>query len=102
MTTEDKQWFSNKDLYTMFNKLQLSLSQMQLELQTTQKELQATQVSIRQYNGLREELAEQRRRIDAWEARNSGKAAVADGIRTWGGWILAILSFVWTVYRTTR
>lgn len=98
----EQQWYTNKELYEMINDFKLSLTQTKIEMQNTQKELLETQKLVREYNGLRRELMDTRRRVEAWEQRARGRMAVADGIRAWGGWILAILSFVWTLYKTLK
>ncbi len=51
MTEKEKEWYSNKDLYEMMVDLSKGL-------EATNAELAKTQVMIREYNGLRERVAE--------------------------------------------
>lgn len=59
------------------------------------QELAETRHLVREYNGLRELLGDVAKRLAALEERSAGKAALADGIRLWSGWIVAIVGAIW-------
>lgn len=116
----ENKWYSNKDLLELIN-------QTRIEFKDLQSELKQTRYEIRKYNGLREDLHEMRieverlkerskseekkkpdenpfnvdeirLEIERMKALSKGKATVGKGIREWGGWIVAILSLLWTIY----
>ena len=91
----EDQWYSNKDLYEMFIKRMGELNQ----------ELQKTQVAVRQYNGLREELAENTRQTTkCWDeiqdikSKAAGRKSVEAAILKWGGWGIGIGTFIYNVF----
>lgn len=76
----DKQWYTNKDLFELINELKL--------------DLQETRQMIRQYNGLREELADVEKRLSDMESRAKGRNSVGKAIREWGGWVFALITLL--------
>lgn len=78
-------WYSNKEIFEM--------------LQGLKNELQETRVIIRQYNGLRKDLAETMKRVAAIEQQNIGKSQVGTSIREWTGWVIAILALGVSILR---
>lgn len=78
-------WYSNKEIFEM--------------IQGLKNELQETRVIIRQYNGLRKDLAETMKRVVAIEQQNIGKSQVGTSIREWTGWVIAILALVVSIIR---
>lgn len=84
--TDQKEWYSNKELYEMM----VDLSK---RLESTNAEMAKTQVMIRDYNGLRE-------RLDKCEQSMAEEIGSKSGGKdTWGyvvggiGLLLAIISF---------
>lgn len=77
---KSKEWYSNKDLFEM--------------LQGLTKDLQETRAVIRQYNGLRRDLGETMKKVAEIEDQMTGRNQVWDGIRNWGGWIIALLTLL--------
>jgi len=84
---EKEQWYSNKDLFEMVQSLRG-------EMQSTRAELQETRIVVRQYNDLRKQLVGCQRDILEIRQQAAGRSKVWDGIRLWGGWIVALLAFV--------
>lgn len=76
----DKQWYTNRDLFELINELKL--------------DLQETRQMIRQYNGLREELADVEKRLSDMESRAKGRNSVGKAIREWGGWVFALITLL--------
>lgn len=81
------QWYSNKELFEQINALRY--------------EMQETRNIIKKYNGLREELGETRKElikvkdeVEGMKSRNSGKNAVFEAIRNWGGWLFALVTLI--------
>ena len=75
-----KEWYSNKDLFEM--------------VQGLTKDLQETRTVIREYNGLRKDLGKTMKKVAEIEDRMTGRSQVWDGIRNWGGWIIALLTLL--------
>jgi hypothetical protein len=90
--TEKEQWYSNKDLFEMVQSLRG-------EMQSTRAELQETRIVVKQYNDLRKQLAGCQKDILEIRQQAAGGSKVWDGIRLWGGWIVAILAFFYTLYK---
>lgn len=81
----NEQWYSNKDLYE--------------EIISLKTEMQETRHLIKNYNGLREELHTMQSKFADFESRNKGKLVVSNGIKDWGGWIVAILALVVSIIK---
>lgn len=77
---QKKEWYSNKDLFEM--------------VQGLTKDLQETRTVIKQYNGLRRDLGETIKKVAEIEDQMTGRNQVWDGIRNWGGWIIALLTLL--------
>lgn len=82
---EKEQWYSNKDLYEMVRDLR--------------EEVQTMIRVAKEYNSLRETLNDCIRRITAIEERALGRYSAGKAVREWGGWIVAILAFLYTLYK---
>ena len=80
-----KEWYSNKDLFEMFGELK--------------GELARTIAAVKEYNGLRECLNDVLTRVERIETKSNERKQVGDTIREWGGWILAIVVFLYTVLK---
>ena len=87
---ELESWYNNRDLFEM--------------IQLLKSELQETRNAVRQYNNLHKNLkevydkvSESCKRLDDIESRQAGRNVVWEGIRNWGGWIVAILSFLYAI-----
>ena len=78
-------WYSNKEIFEM--------------LQGLKEELRETRILVKQYNGLRKDLAETMKRVAAIEQQNIGKSQVGTSIREWTGWVIAILALVVSILR---
>ena len=95
---KDQQWYTNKDLYEMIS--------------TLKGELSNTIRVIREYNGLREQINLQAKRMGAIEdglsniqlhisgcqSYNKGKHAIGQNIKDWGGWVVAIVAVIVSIY----
>ena len=81
----NKEWYSNKELFEMF--------------QALKDELKITRDAVRKYNDIRINLNSVMERVTAIEQRAIGRYNVGKAIREWGGWIVAILSFWFTLHR---
>lgn len=83
--SEKEQWYSNKELYEMLRDLK-----------------DETQTMIRvakEYNDLRKTLNDCIRRITTIEERALGRYSAEKAVREWGGWIVALLAFAYTIYK---
>lgn len=80
---KNEQWYSNKDLFEQINALSA--------------EMRETRTMIRQYNGLRDDLANVEKRITTIEQQAKGRHSVGKAVREWGGWLIAVLAFVFNI-----
>lgn len=83
----EQQWYTNKDIYEMVQKLQAEVGPLRTELRNTAE-------AVKRYNGLRERIDETERKLAAHLTTGAGQASVARGIREWGGWLVAIISLL--------
>ncbi|MGY4689362.1 hypothetical protein [Salibacterium sp. K-3] len=91
---QNHEWYSNKELFEQLNSFKDDFHDLRAEMKETRS-------MISYYNGLREEVGEARKEIDAvkgkvnkLEATAQGRTAVWNGIKSWGGWIVAVLTMV--------
>lgn len=82
--------YTSKELLEMVQTLKEDMWTLRLELT-------ATRQLVSKYNSLREKVDGTEMRLIAWENSHKGKHLAAQGIREWGGWIVAVLTFVWAV-----
>jgi DNA repair exonuclease SbcCD ATPase subunit len=102
MTSSDEnQWYTNKELFEMLNGMQKDFTDFRVELQETR-------TLIKSYNGLREEIAKMRaeseklrEESDAVKAqvqiivsKQSGKQTALENVRNWGGWLFALATLM--------
>lgn len=81
----NKEWYSNKELFEMF--------------QALKDELKITRDAVKKYNNIRINLNDVMERLTAIEQRAIGRYNVGKAIREWGGWIAAVLSFLFALYK---
>lgn len=84
-----------KDMFAMMQGLQKEMSEVKVELQLTRSDMKA-------YNGLRQRIDSLEAKITELEkvrAEGKGIQKVWEGIRVWGGWLLAIASFLFAALR---
>lgn len=82
-----EQWYTNKDLFEMVQALRA-------EMQSTRLELQETRMVVKQYNDLRKQLATCQKDIMEIRQQATGRHKTWEGIRLWGGWIVALLALL--------
>lgn len=80
---EQKEWYSNKELYEMMVALSKGLG-------ATNAELSKTQVLIRDYNGLRQ-------KIEICEKLLSEGAGKSTGYKDMWGWVVAAISLLYLI-----
>ena len=92
MSNED--WYSNKELFERLGSLKDDFAELR-------SEMKETRALIKNYNGLREEIAQMREeneimkdQIQVILAKNDEKKSVMQGFRDWGGWVIAIGTFI--------
>ena len=86
MTEKEKEWYTNKELYEMMVDLSKGLEQ-------TNAELAKTQVMIREYNGLRERVAECEKHYVEVLGRTTGSKDMWGYIVGGIGLLLALVSY---------
>lgn len=79
----DEKWYTNKDLFEM-------IQELKVDMQAMCQELKQTREIVAKYNSLRQ-------RLDAIELKAAGRSAVSRAIREWGGWLVGVLSFLFTL-----
>ena len=83
----DKQWYSNKDLFE--------------EIMDLKSDMKETRAMIRKYNGLYDKVADVkkdttnvRKEVDNIISVQQGKHSVGNAIKSWGGWVFGLASFI--------
>ena len=69
------------------------------KIEDLSKELTETQRVVKEYNGLRKQLNQVCIDVARMQAQGIGKNILAEGIVRYGGWVLAIASFLFAVLR---
>lgn len=87
----DDQWYTNRDLFEMVQKLADDTKDLRSELRITRE-------AVRKYNNLRETIDNVAERIDAIEQQAVGRYTVGKAIREWGGWIIAVVTFLYLIF----
>ena len=87
MPEDEKQWFTNKDLF-------LLIGDVQNDFNGLRSEMRETRMLMKQYNGLREELGEMKEEFESMKAMSKGRNSVGTAIRNWGGWIFALITLI--------
>lgn len=77
-------WYTDKDLFEM--------------IQGLKQDLNETLITIKKYNGLWEKFDNVDHRLTAIEQQAVGRSTVGRSIREWGGWIVAIISLLMSIY----
>lgn len=80
------QWYTNKDLFELINKLE--------------KELQETRTVIKKYNGLYAKVGNIKTRVEKMEAEKESRSKTMKVVRDWGGWIFAFVTLIILIYTT--
>ena len=80
-----EEWYSNKELFE--------------KIQGLAEEMQKTQDMLRRYNGLYEMLQKHECYIKEQQGKSKGRKSVESAIITWGGWLAAVGSIIYTVLR---
>ncbi|TCT23400.1 hypothetical protein EDD68_107114 [Melghiribacillus thermohalophilus] len=87
--SEQKQWYTNKQLFEQILSIQNDLKDFQIELKETR-------AMIKKYNGLREEVGALREEVKAIENKQKGKKEISRSVLNWGGFIFGMLTVVIT------
>lgn len=108
MTNKDnKQWYSNKDLFEKLN-------DMRIEFRDLSNEMQQTRKIIKKYNGLYEKIEDVEIEIDNVDKKivkvdnkisdiervTEGKNKVKTAIHQWGGWLFSFITLMVLLYTT--
>lgn len=86
LTEQEREWYSNRDLYEM----QVGLSK---KMEALSAELGKTQTMIRDYNGLRERLDGCEKRLDEIGGKSSGSKDMWGYVVGGVGLLLALISY---------
>lgn len=62
--------------------------------------MQETRSAVRKYNSLYEKLDKVDKKVIRMESELMGGRAFGRNIREWGGWIIAVITLLLTLYRT--
>jgi septal ring factor EnvC (AmiA/AmiB activator) len=87
-----EQWYNNKELFEM-------IQELKTEIKLTTTEMARTREIVAKYNGLREQIEACKDKIEAIEHQAQGRYSFGKAIREWGGWLVAIASFLYAVLR---
>ena len=85
MPEEKDQWYSNKDLFEMIQKLVSQMSR--------------TEQIIKKYNGLHEKVQCHEDYIKEQQGKGSGRQSVEAAFLRWGGWLVGLAGFVYAMSR---
>jgi len=92
----EEEFFSNRELYEMFNQ---SISELRSELADFKNDLKETRRVVKKYNELRENINYLNERILTIEQRDHGYSEVMQSIKSWGGYIIALLTLLLYFYQ---
>ena len=81
----EKEWYSNKELFEMFQGLK--------------DELKITRDAVKKYNDIRSNLNDVMIRLTAIEERAIGRYGIGKAVREWGGWLVGLLGFLFALYK---
>ena len=95
MSQEEKDWFSDREMFNM-------IQDVKHELSTTREELSATRESIRRYNGLWEKLADVEIRLVKLEQAKIEGIHMLKNFFAWCGWVVGIIGMLITLYNLIR
>ncbi|WP_026702873.1 hypothetical protein [Salibacterium aidingense] len=91
---QNNEWYSNKELFEKLDAFKDNFRDLRVEMEQTRS-------AIKKYNGLREEVGKAREEIEDvrgkvnhLEATAQGRSTVWNSIKSWGGWIVAVLTMV--------
>ncbi len=79
------EWYDNKELFEM--------------IQNLGNEMARTRDIISKYNNLHEKIQEHDDYIKTQLGRGKGMKSVESAILQWGGWIVGVLSIIYTIYK---
>lgn len=85
MEENNKEWYSNKELFEMFQDLK--------------EELAITREAVKRYNNIRADLNAVMQRLTAIEERAIGRYGIGKAVREWGGWLVGLLGFLFALYK---
>jgi hypothetical protein len=85
MEENNKEWYSNKELFEMFQDLK--------------EELAITREAVKRYNNIRTDLNAVMQRLTAIEERAIGRYGIGKAVREWGGWLVGLLGFLFALYK---
>ena len=85
MEENNKEWYSNKELFEMFQDLK--------------EELAITREAVKKYNNIRTDLNAVMQRLTAIEERAIGRYSAGKAVREWGGWLVGLLGFLFGLYK---
>jgi hypothetical protein len=85
MEENNKEWYSNKELFEMFQDLK--------------EELAITREAVKRYNNIRTDLNTVMQRLTAIEERAIGRYGIGKAVREWGGWLVGLLGFLFALYK---
>ena len=87
MTGNDGQWYTNKDLFEMFQSIEGKMAQLSLEMERTT-------MLIRDYNGIRERLDKCEHHIDQFTGAGRGSKDMWGYVVGGIGVLLALISYM--------
>lgn len=101
-----EEWYSNKDLYEMIQSL---ADRMRGDYSELADEMRQTRELIRRYNNLYETVQRHELTIRKHEGhvathvgRGKGMESVGNAILRWGGWVIAVVYFLYNLYCWVR
>lgn len=96
--SDENQWYTNKELFERLGGLKDEL----LELRSEMKE---TRALIKNYNGLREEIARLKtnnevlkEQVNTIVNREAEQKNVMESVRNWAGWIFGLITLIVLLY----
>ena len=92
MPEEQKQWYTNKELYEMLNSWADEVKELRREMEQTRR-------MIHQYNELTDKLLSTQDRVFTIEQNLFAQDTILDFCRRWGGWIVAAFMTIITAVK---
>lgn len=96
--SDENQWYTNKELFERLGGLKDELSELR-------SEMKETRALIKNYNGLREEIARiktdnevLKEQVNTIITKDAEEKSTLDNVRNWAGWIFGLITLVVLLY----
>lgn len=91
--SEQEDWhIPTSEIFKMIDDTKKEFSDLKTEMRETRE-------IIKRYNGLRERIDDLTQKVNNLEAKAKGRFSVWEGIKSWGGWIISIITLLIAIWK---